>query len=125
MQGTPSITEFVARHRRRAATWGRIVSVSSGSRRGFPGEVSYGAAKAALENYTMSASIEFAGDGVTANAVHPPVTDTSWITADVERFVEGSDDHVHIAAPVEVADVIAWLCTDAAHLVTGNVLRLR
>ena len=47
---------------------------------GFPGEVSYGAAKAALENYTMSASTELAPFGITANVVHPPVTDTGWIT---------------------------------------------
>jgi NAD(P)-dependent dehydrogenase (short-subunit alcohol dehydrogenase family) len=41
------------------------------------GEVSYGAAKAALENYTMSAALELASLGITANIVHPPVTDTA------------------------------------------------
>lgn len=92
---------------------------------GFPGEVSYGAAKAALENYTMSASIELAGDGVTANVVYPPVTDTGWITEGVRAFVDESADHVHIAEPAEVAEVIGWLSTDAARLVTGNIIRLR
>ncbi len=92
---------------------------------GFPGEVSYGAAKAALENYTMSASIELAPDRVTANVVYPPVTDTGWITNEVRAFVQVSADHVHIAEPVEVAEVIGWLCTDATHLVTGNIIRLR
>jgi len=43
----------------------------------------------------------------------------------VRDFVASSDDHVHVAKPSEVAEVIAWLCTDAARLVTGNVLRLR
>ena len=94
-------------------------------RSGFPGEASYGAAKAALENYTMTASIELANEGITANVVYPPVTDTGWITDDVRRFVASSDDHVHIAEPDDVAEVIAWLCTDAAGLVTGNVIRLR
>ena len=92
---------------------------------GFPGEVSYGAAKAALENYTMSASIELARDGVTANVVHPPVTDTGWVIEEVRAFVGASPDHVHIAEPAEVAEVIGWLCTDAARLVTGNIVRLR
>lgn len=92
---------------------------------GFPGQVSYGAAKAALENYTMSASIELASAGVTANVVYPPVTDTGWITPEVRGFVEESTDHVHIAEPEDVAQVIGWLCTDAARLVTGNVVRLR
>ncbi len=123
--GALLIAEFATRHRARGAGWGRIVGLTSGGPMGFPGEVSYGAAKAALDNYTMSASIELAGDGVTANVVHPPVTDTGWVTDEVRRFVEQSHDHVHVSAPAEVAEVVAWLCTDAARLVTGNLLRLR
>src|SRR5690606_33970492 len=63
--------------------------------------------------------------GVTANVVYPPVTDTGWITPEVWAFVASSSDHVHIAQPSEVAEVVGWLCTDAARLVTGNVVRLR
>ena len=92
---------------------------------GFPGQVSYGAAKAALENYTMAASIELADDGITANVVYPPVTDTGWVTDAVREFVAHSPDHVHVSSPDEVAEVIGWLCTAAADLVTGNLLRLR
>ena len=87
--------------------------------------MSYGAAKAAQENYTMSASVELAPDGVTANIVYPPVTDTGWVTDDVRRFVEASHELVHVAAPAEVAAVIGWLCTDAARLVSGTLVRLR
>jgi 3-oxoacyl-[acyl-carrier protein] reductase len=123
--GALLIAELAARHRRRGDRWGRIVTLTSGSPRGFPGEVSYGAAKAALENYTMSASIELAPLGITANVVHPPVTDTGWVTDEVRRFVADSLDHVHVAAPDEVGEVIAWLCTDAARLVTGNLIVLR
>ena len=113
------------RHRDRDADWGRVVTLTSGGPNGFPGEVSYGAAKAALENYTMSAAIELAPMGITANVVYPAVTDTGWVTDDVRRFVAESDDHVHVATPREVAAVIAWLCTDEAFLVTGNIIRLR
>lgn len=116
------LAESVRRHR---LGWGRIISLTSGGPMGFPGEVSYGAAKAALENYTMSASIELAADGITANVVYPPVTDTGWITDEVRDFVKSSNDHVHVAEPHEVAEVIGWLCSDAARLVTGNVIRLR
>jgi 3-oxoacyl-[acyl-carrier protein] reductase len=123
--GALMITELAASVRRRRLGWGRIVSLTSGGPMGFPGEVSYGAAKAALENYTMSASIELAADGITANIVYPPVTDTGWITDEVGAFVEASPDHVHIARPDEVAEVIGWLCTDQARLVTGNIIRLR
>jgi 3-oxoacyl-[acyl-carrier protein] reductase len=123
--GALMITQLAASVRRHRLGWGRIVSLTSGGPMGFPGEVSYGAAKAALENYTMSASIELASDGITANVVHPPVTDTGWVTAEVRAFVDTSIDHVHIADPAQVAEVIGWLCTDAALLVTGNVVRLR
>lgn len=119
------IAEFAARHRSRNATWGRIVGLTSGGPNGFPTEVSYGAAKAAQENYTMSAAIELADQGVTANMVYPPVTDTGWITTEVRSFVVGSPGHTHVAAPADVAEVVRWLCSDAAQLVSGNVIRLR
>ena len=87
--------------------------------------MSYGAAKAAHENYVMSAASELAQFGITANVVHPPVTDTGWVTDDVRAFVAASPDHHHVAAPAEVADVVAWLCSDAARLVTGTLVRMR
>ncbi len=119
------MAEFARRHIARGAQWGRIVSMTSGGPDGFPSEVSYGAAKAALVNYTMSAARELAPYGVTANAVHPPVTDTGWITDEVREFVAGSSDHFHVADPREVAEVICWLAGESAYLVTGNVLHLR
>ena len=119
------IAEFARRHVRRGATWGRIVGLTSGGHVGFPEEVSYGAAKAAQENLTMSAAIELAPHGITANLVHPPVTDTGWITPEVIQIVERSDELIHIAAPEEVARVIAFLVSDDARLVTANVIHLR
>ena len=119
------IAEFARRHAERGATWGRIISLSSGGPSGFPGEVSYGAAKAALENYTMSAAFELAPMGVTANVVHPPPTDTGWVTDQVRRSVREKSDLIHIAEPEEVAGVIAYLASDHARLITGNVIRLR
>ncbi|MGB5759713.1 MAG: SDR family oxidoreductase [Acidimicrobiales bacterium] len=123
--GALLLAEFINRHRARRKTWGRIVTLTSGEGRQFPGEVSYGAGKAALISYTLSAAAEMAGDGVTANVVYPPVTDTGWITQEVRDFVANDFDHHHIAEPAEVADVIAWLCSDAGRIVTGNIIRLR
>jgi 3-oxoacyl-[acyl-carrier protein] reductase len=119
------IAEFGRRHIAREGTWGRIIGLTSGGGLGFPGEVSYGAAKAAQENYTMSAAVELAPFGVTANMVHPPVTDTGWVTGAVRESVAASTDHFHVATPEEVAEVVDWLASDASALVTGNVLRLR
>jgi len=119
------IAELARRHRDRGASWGRIVGLTSGGDLGFPEEVSYGAAKAAQSNYTMSAAVELAELGITANMVHPPVTDTGWVTDDVRRAVKDSPTHVHVVTPAQVADVICYLASDAARLVTGNVITLR
>jgi 3-oxoacyl-[acyl-carrier protein] reductase len=119
------IGEFAGRHIARGGTWGRIVGMTSGGELGFPEEVSYGAAKAAQVNYTMSAAVELAEYGITANMVHPPVTDTGWVTDPVREFVASSQSHMHVASPAEVADVIVYLASEAAALITGNVITLR
>jgi 3-oxoacyl-[acyl-carrier protein] reductase len=119
------IGEFARRHIARGGSWGRIIGLTSGGELGFPEEVSYGAAKAAQVSYTMSAATELAAFGVTANMVHPPVTDTGWVTDAVRDAVAASSTLFHVATPAEVADVIAYLASDAATLITGNVITLR
>jgi 3-oxoacyl-[acyl-carrier protein] reductase len=119
------ISEFARRHIERGADWGRIIGLTSGGELGFPEEVSYGAAKAAQVNYTMSAALELAPFGVTANMVYPPVTDTGWVTDAVREHVAASTTLIHIASPGEVAEVIAYLASDAAALITANVITLR
>jgi 3-oxoacyl-[acyl-carrier protein] reductase len=119
------ISEFARRHIARQATWGRIIGLTSGGDLGFPEEVTYGAAKAAQVNYTMSAALELARFGVTANMVYPPVTDTGWVTDAVREHVASSLTLIHIASPEEVADVIAYLASEEAALITANVITLR
>jgi len=119
------IGEFARRHIDNGRTWGRIVGLTSGGDLGFPREVSYGAAKAAQVSYTMSAAAELADYGVTANMVHPPVTDTGWVTDSVRAAVRASPTLFHVATPAEVAAVIAYLASDAAGLISGNTITLR
>jgi 3-oxoacyl-[acyl-carrier protein] reductase len=119
------IDELARRHIAADATWGRIVGMTSGGPDGFPGEVTYGAAKAAQVNFTMSAATELLRHGITANVIHPPVTDTGWVNDDVRAFVATDSIHVHVAEPDHVARVITWLCTDDAGMVTGNLIRMR
>jgi 3-oxoacyl-[acyl-carrier protein] reductase len=57
--------------------------------------------------------------------VHPPVTDTGWMTGEVRAAVAASPDLVHVAIPEQVADVIAYLAEDRAALIAGSILRLR
>jgi 3-oxoacyl-[acyl-carrier protein] reductase len=119
------MAEFARRHISRGANWGRIIGLTSGGPLGFPAEVSYGAAKAALENYTMSAAIELSRYGITANIVYPPVTDTGWINDAVRVLVKSTNNLIHIAEPEEVAEVIAFLVSDSARLITANIVHLR
>ena len=119
------IAEFARRHTARGCNWGRIIGLTSGGPTGFPNEVSYGAAKAALENYTMSAAFELAKFGITANIVNPQVTDTGWLTEDVRQHVAERADLIHIASPDDVAEVIAFLVSDEAYLITANRIHLR
>jgi 3-oxoacyl-[acyl-carrier protein] reductase len=117
------IAEFARRHVERRATWGRIIGLTSGEVDGFPEEVSYGAAKAAQTHFTLSAAAELARYGVTANVVHPPITDTGWVNPQTASAAQSGGRR--IATPKQVAEVIAFLASDAAALITGNVIRLR
>ncbi len=51
----------------------------------------------------MSAALELAPYGVTANMVHPPVTDTGWVTDAVRDMVAASPTLVHVATPDEAS----------------------
>lgn len=119
------IAEFARRHIERGADWGRIIGLTSGGPFGFPDEVSYGAAKAAQENYTMSAAAELAQYGITANIVYPPITDTGWVTDEVRAAVDSSQELVHVAAPEDVAEVIAFVASGRGGLISGSMIRCR
>ena len=73
----------------------------------------------------MSAASELAELGITANMVHPPITDTGWVTDEVWRGLAASPTHVRVATPAQVAEVIAFLASEAAGLISGNVIVLR
>ncbi len=118
------IAEFARRHIARAATWGRIIGLTSGGAHGFPEEVSYGAAKAAQESYTLSAAGELGRYGITANMVHPPITDTGWITPAVAAEAAATSPVGDVAQADDVAQVIVYLASDQARRVTGQVIHM-
>ncbi|HLY53338.1 MAG TPA: 3-oxoacyl-ACP reductase FabG, partial [Steroidobacteraceae bacterium] len=106
------------------ARWGRIVSVSSiAALIGNKGQVNYAAAKGALNSATKALALEVATRGVTVNAVAPgiiatPMTDGLFDAADIERLVPMN----RLGLPEEVAGVVAFLTTEDAAYVTGQVL---
>ncbi|MFC1481718.1 SDR family NAD(P)-dependent oxidoreductase [Candidatus Neomarinimicrobiota bacterium] len=118
------MAEFARRHVERKATWGRIVALTSGGADGWPGEVSYGAAKSALNSYVMAAAQELGRHGITANLVYPPATDTGWITEVMSETIRGDSILGHIGQPEEVAEIVVFLVSEQARYLTGNIIRM-
>jgi 3-oxoacyl-[acyl-carrier protein] reductase len=104
---------------------GSIVNVSSvsGIKLGVGGQTNYSAAKAALVGITKSLCKEVGGKGIRVNAVAPGYIDTG-MTAKV-KSLENLIDHVpmkRLGKPEEVASVIAFLASDDASFVNGEVV---
>ena len=119
------IAEFARRHCARGASWGRIISLTTGGAPGFPGEVSYGASKNAVESYTVAAAAELAPLGITANVLSPPPTDTGWISTEVAAELAQATPAFRIAQPDEVAEVIVFLASHQARSINGQRIVLR
>jgi 3-oxoacyl-[acyl-carrier protein] reductase len=118
------MAEFARRHIQRGATWGRIINLSTGGAYCFPGEVSYGASKAALESYSRSAARELGPAGITVNIVSPGPIQTGWITPELEAVLVPTTPLGRIGQPDDVADVIVFLASTQARWVTGQLLHI-
>lgn len=72
-----------------------------------------------------SAAFELASYGITANIVYPPVTDTGWVNDAVCEHVKTRSELLHIVLPEKVAEIIAFLASNYARLITANIVHLR
>ncbi|WP_119065664.1 SDR family NAD(P)-dependent oxidoreductase [Aggregatilinea lenta] len=118
------MAEFARRHRARGATWGRIINLSTGGAYVFPGEVSYGASKAALEAYSRSAAKELGQFGITVNVVSPGPTQTGWITPALEETLLPSIPMGRIGQPEDIASAIVFFASEQAGYITGQLLHV-
>ncbi|MBU6199786.1 MAG: 3-oxoacyl-ACP reductase FabG [Xanthomonadaceae bacterium] len=106
------------------ARFGRIVCVSSvAAQLGNRGQVNYAAAKSALHGAAKSLAREMASRGVTVNAVAPGIIEGRLAAAafDAEKIRELVPAG-RAGTPAEVAALIAFLCSDAAAYINGQVI---
>jgi len=106
--------------------WGRIVNITSvagivGNR----GQVNYAAAKGALHAATKSLALELASRGITVNAVAPGIIDTGMIEGvfDAEA-IKKLVPMQRAGKPEEVAELVAFLASDQAAYLSGQVISI-
>jgi 3-oxoacyl-[acyl-carrier protein] reductase len=106
--------------------WGRIINVSSPSARmPLPGQTSYAASKAGLEGFTRALSRDVAAKGVLVNAVAPGLIETDMLAempAEARAAYLAAVPMKRAGLPREVASVVAFLASNAAGYVTGQVI---
>jgi 3-hydroxybutyrate dehydrogenase len=118
-----------------ATGWGRVVNISSvHGLRASPFKAAYVTAKHALEGLSKTVALEGAPHGVTSNCINPSYVRTPLVEGQiaaqaathgideaevVEKIMLTSAAIKRLIEPSEVAELVAYLCTDAAGFITG------
>ncbi|GGK82901.1 SDR family oxidoreductase [Streptomyces flaveus] len=103
---------------------GRVVMMTSGQdiASGMPGEIAYALQKGALASITRSLSSTLAEHAVTVNTINPGPVDTDYMTGDDYAAIAAMFPAGRWGMPDDPARLIAWLATDEAEWVTGQVI---
>jgi 3-oxoacyl-[acyl-carrier protein] reductase len=108
------------------ARWGRIVFVVSPTALlGRPGQTNYGAAKAGLIGLARSLAREVARFHITVNCLNSGLVETeltAQLTPEVRQQLLSAVPLGRMGSPEEIAAAAAWLCSEGAGYITGQVL---
>jgi 3-oxoacyl-[acyl-carrier protein] reductase len=115
------VQAFAARHDGRPG--GRVVLFTSGQYHGaMPEELPYVASKAALRELTASLAVHLMPRGITVNCVNPGPNDTGHAGAETIDAVRERNPGRRWSTPLDTARLVAWLVSDEADWVTGQVI---
>ncbi len=107
---------------------GRIVNISSvAGVIGNPGQANYSASKAGIIGFTRSVAREVASRGITANVVAPGFIETDIWSQTSEQAKQAVLGIIPLGAtgkPEDVAEAVAFLASDAARYITGQVINV-
>ena len=109
-----------------ATRWGRIIAVSSVSALvGNKGQTNYSAAKAGLHGAVRSLNVEVASRGVTVNAVAPGIIQSPMAAGAFDKdAISRMVPMKRAGTPDEVAALVAFLCSDQAAYISGQVISI-
>lgn len=125
--GTFNMTREVVNRAMIPQKFGRIVNVIANIYRGFPGMAHTGAARAGVENLTMSLAVEWSHFGILVNAVAPGIIESTGTKQYPRQLVENAVRAVPLkrAGTVEeCAASIVFLSSPGAQYITGTTLRI-
>lgn len=127
LKGAFLCTQAVIRHMMKQR-WGRIVNIASVvGVIGNAGQANYSASKAGLIGLTKSTAREVASRGITVNAVAPGFIDTGMtqkLTENVKQEFLKQIPVGYFGLPKDVANAVAFLASEEAHYITGQVLNV-
>ncbi|MBI2855213.1 MAG: SDR family oxidoreductase [Chloroflexi bacterium] len=115
------VKAFAAQHDGRPG--GRVIMMTSGQHLGSgTSEISYMVSKGAIHQATRNLSATLIPRGITVNTVNPGPVDTGYATGERWQDVLARMPLGRWGQPDDTAKLIAWLCTDDAQLMTGQVI---